>query len=84
MQRMKQTGERIVMLTAYDAPSAIIAERAGVPVLLVGDSLGMAVYGHSTTIPVTLEDVIRHAAAVSRGSREALLVADRGKLLCSP
>jgi 3-methyl-2-oxobutanoate hydroxymethyltransferase len=76
LQRMKQTGERIVMLTAYDTPSASIAERAGVTVLLVGDSLGMVVHGHSTTVPVTLEDMIRHAAAVSRGSREALLVAD--------
>jgi len=76
LQRMKQAGERIVMLTAYDTPSANIAERAGVPVLLVGDSLGMVVHGHSTTVPVTLDDMIRHAAAVSRGSREALLVAD--------
>lgn len=76
LQRMKEAGERIVMLTAYDTPSAIIAERAGVSVLLVGDSLGMVVHGHSTTVPVTLEDMIRHAAAVSRGSREALLVAD--------
>ena len=76
LQRMKQTGDRIVILTAYDAPAALIAERAGVRVLLVGDSLYMVVHGHSTTIPVTLEDMIRHAAAVSRGSREALLVAD--------
>ena len=76
LQRMKQTGDRIVILTAYDTPAALIAERAGVRVLLVGDSLGMVVHGHSTTIPVTLEDMIRHAAAVSRGSREALLVAD--------
>jgi 3-methyl-2-oxobutanoate hydroxymethyltransferase len=76
LQRMKQAGERIVMLTAYDTPSAMIAERAGVPVLLVGDSLGMVVHGHATTVPVTLEDMVRHAAAVSRGSRQALLVAD--------
>jgi 3-methyl-2-oxobutanoate hydroxymethyltransferase len=76
LHRMKQTGDRIVMLTAYDTSAALIAERAGVRVLLVGDSLGMVVHGHSTTIPVTLEDMIRHAAAVSRGSREALLVAD--------
>lgn len=76
LQRMKPAGERIVMLTAYDTPSAMIAERAGVPVLLVGDSLGMVIHGHSTTVPVTLDDMVRHAAAVSRGSRQALLVAD--------
>jgi 3-methyl-2-oxobutanoate hydroxymethyltransferase len=76
LQKMKSAGERIVMLTAYDAPSAIIAERAGVPALLIGDSLGMVVHGHSSTLPVTLDDMVRHAAAVSRGSRHALLVAD--------
>lgn len=76
LQRMKETRERIVMLTAYDTPSAIIAERAGVDAILVGDSLGMVMHGHKTTIPVTLDDMLRHAAAVSRGSSQALIVAD--------
>src|SRR5437899_2528273 len=52
LRRMKETGQRIAMLTAYDHPSARIAERAGVPMLLVGDSLGMVVHGHDTTLPV--------------------------------
>jgi 3-methyl-2-oxobutanoate hydroxymethyltransferase len=76
IQRMKIAGERIAMLTAYDTPSAVIAERAGVRFLLVGDSLGMVVHGHDTTLPVTLDDMIRHAAAVMRGSASALVVAD--------
>ena len=73
---MKAAGERIPMLTAYDAPSARLAERAGVPLLLVGDSLGMVVLGHDTTLPVTLDDAVRHAAAVVRGSERALVIGD--------
>jgi 3-methyl-2-oxobutanoate hydroxymethyltransferase len=76
IQEMKQRGERIAMVTAYDHPSAVIADRAGLPILLVGDSLGMVVHGHDTTLPVTLADIVRHAAAVVRGSRRALIVAD--------
>ncbi|AQS84212.1 MAG: 3-methyl-2-oxobutanoate hydroxymethyltransferase [Acetobacter aceti] len=76
VQKMKQNGERIAMITAYDSSSALIAERAGVPVLLVGDSLGMVMLGHSTTLPVTLDDMERHAAAVMRVSQKALVVAD--------
>ncbi|GBQ83351.1 3-methyl-2-oxobutanoate hydroxymethyltransferase [Gluconacetobacter johannae DSM 13595] len=76
LQAMKQAGQRIVMLTAYDFPSARLAERAGVPVVLVGDSLGMVVHGHDTTLPVTLDDMIRHAAAVVRGAGRAFVVAD--------
>ncbi len=76
LQRMKQAGDRIAMVTAYDYPSARISERAGVPLLLVGDSLGMVVHGHSTTLPVTLDDMVRHAAAVVRGSEHALVVCD--------
>lgn len=76
VQKMKQNGERIAMITAYDCSSALIAERAGVPVLLVGDSLGMVMLGHSTTLPVTLDDMERHAAAVMRVSQKALVVAD--------
>ncbi|MBB2202323.1 3-methyl-2-oxobutanoate hydroxymethyltransferase [Gluconacetobacter tumulisoli] len=76
LQAMKQAGQRIVMLTAYDFPSARLAERAGVPILLVGDSMGMVVYGHDTTLPVTLDEMIRHAAAVVRGTGRAFVVAD--------
>jgi 3-methyl-2-oxobutanoate hydroxymethyltransferase len=73
---MKVAGQRIPMLTVYDFPSARLAEQAKVPILLVGDSLGMVVYGHSTTLPVTLDDMVRHAGAVVRGSQHALVVAD--------
>ncbi|MET0336154.1 MAG: 3-methyl-2-oxobutanoate hydroxymethyltransferase [Caulobacter sp.] len=73
---MKARGEKIAMLTAYDYTSAILAERAGVPVLLVGDSLGMVVHGHGTTLPVTVDDMVRHAAAVVRGAGKALVLAD--------
>ena len=64
------------MLTAYDASMAALLDRAGIDVLLVGDSLGMVVLGHATTIPVTLDAMIHHAAAVMRGTRRALVVAD--------
>ena len=76
LRRMKETGRRIAMLTAYDHPSARIAERAGVPMLLVGDSLGMVAHGHDTTLPVTLDDMVRHAAAVVRATETALVVCD--------
>ena len=76
IQAMKESGQRIAMLTAYDHPSAALAERAAVPMLLVGDSLGMVVHGADTTLPVTLDDMLRHARAVVRGSSRALVVAD--------
>lgn len=74
--RMKAKGERIAMLTCYDHSSALIAERAGLRFLLVGDSLGQVMLGHKTTVPVTLEDMIHHSAAVARGAPESLIVAD--------
>ncbi len=73
---MKQGKTPIAMLTAYDVTSAQIADRAGVPMLLVGDSLGMVVLGYDTTLPVTLDDMVRHAGAVVRGAQQALVVAD--------
>src|SRR5579863_6279767 len=73
---MKERGERIVMLTAYDATMARLFDRAGVDVLLVGDSLGHVILGLDTTIPVTLDAVIHHTRAVTRGSNRALVVAD--------
>jgi 3-methyl-2-oxobutanoate hydroxymethyltransferase len=74
--RMKAKGERIAMLTCYDHASALIAERAGLRFLLVGDSLGQVMLGHGSTIPVTLDDMVHHSAAVARGAPESLIVAD--------
>ena len=76
LQKMKARGEHIAMITAYDYTSAQIADRAGVPIILVGDSLGMVVLGHPTTIPVVVEEIVHHARAVVRGSQSALIVAD--------
>jgi 3-methyl-2-oxobutanoate hydroxymethyltransferase len=73
---MKGRGERIVMLTAYDATMARLFDRAGVDVLLVGDSLGHVILGLDTTIPVTLDAIIHHTRAVTRGANRALVVAD--------
>lgn len=76
LAKMKREGCQIVMVTAYDYPSAQIADRARLPVLLVGDSLGMVVHGRDSTLPVTLDDMVRHTAAVVRGRVNALVVAD--------
>jgi len=73
---MKARGQRIVMLTAYDATMARLFDRAGVDILLVGDSLGHVILGLDTTIPVTLDAVIHHTFAVTRGANRALVVAD--------
>lgn len=76
VQKMKTRGERIPMVTAYDYTSAQIADRAGVPLLLVGDSLGMVVLGHASTVPVTLDEMLHHIRAVVRGSERALVIGD--------
>ncbi|NOZ73002.1 MAG: 3-methyl-2-oxobutanoate hydroxymethyltransferase [Chloroflexi bacterium] len=76
IQQKKARGEPIVMLTAYDYTSAQLAESAGVDIILVGDSLGMVIQGHDTTLPVTLEDIIYHTRAVVRGAPNSLVVAD--------
>ncbi len=76
IQEMKQTGERITMLTAYDYSTAKIVDEAGINLILVGDSLGMVVLGYETTIPVTMDDMIRHTGAVVRGSKQALVIGD--------
>ena len=73
---MKVRGERIPMLTAYDYPTARLADEAGVPMILVGDSLGMVVLGYDSTIPVTMEDMIHHIKAVGRGAKRSLIVGD--------
>jgi len=76
LQARKLRGEKIAMLTAYDATMARLLQRAGVDALLVGDSLGMVVLGHETTLPVTLDQMIHHTRAVTRGAPEALVIAD--------
>jgi 3-methyl-2-oxobutanoate hydroxymethyltransferase len=76
LQRKKKLGQKITMLTAYDATMARLLDRAGVDALLVGDSLGMVILGHDTTIPVTLDAMVHHATAVSRGAERAFVVAD--------
>ncbi|MEP7367797.1 MAG: 3-methyl-2-oxobutanoate hydroxymethyltransferase [Acidobacteriota bacterium] len=76
LSAMKRKGEKIVMLTAYDATFARLFECAGVDVMLVGDSLGMVVEGQETTLPVTMEAILHHTRAVVRGTQRALVVAD--------
>lgn len=76
VQRMADRGERIPVLTAYDGPTARAIEEAGVPVILVGDSLGNTVLGFESTIPVTLEMMIHHTAAVVRSTSRALVIGD--------
>lgn len=74
--KMKQNGEKLAMVTAYDFPSAKHAEAAGVDLILVGDSLGMVVLGYDSTIPVTVSDMIHHAKAVKRGAKDTFIVVD--------
>ncbi|MGH8806604.1 MAG: 3-methyl-2-oxobutanoate hydroxymethyltransferase [Noviherbaspirillum sp.] len=73
---MRNAGEKIAMLTCYDASFAALMDRCGVDVLLVGDSLGNVCQGHNSTLPVTLADIAYHTAAVARGNQTALLIAD--------
>ena len=76
LEAKKRRGEKIAMLTAYDYTMARLLDRAGMDVLLVGDSLGMVVLGYETTLPVTLDAMVHHTGAVSRGAQRALVVAD--------
>ena len=73
---LRGTGEKITMLTCYDASFAALMDRCGVEIMLVGDSLGMVCQGHDSTLPVTIADIAYHTACVARGNRTALLVAD--------
>jgi 3-methyl-2-oxobutanoate hydroxymethyltransferase len=80
--KMKEKNEKIVMLTAYDYPSAKLSQQAGVDVILVGDSLGMVVLGYDSTIPVTMEDMIHHTKAVKRGAPDTFIVVDMPFMSC--
>lgn len=76
MAKMKAAGEKITMLTCYDASFAALCELAGVESLLIGDSLGMVLQGHDSTLPVTLQDIAYHTASVARGCQRPLIIAD--------
>lgn len=76
LKEKKQKGEKIAMLTAYDYPSAVMVEEAELDMILVGDSLGMAMLGYETTLPVTMEDMIYHTKMVCRGTENVMVVAD--------
>lgn len=76
LYKMKQNGEKITMLTAYDYPSARQVEKAGIDTILVGDSLGMTVLGYETTVQVTLDDMIHHGRAVRRGAPNTFVIVD--------
>lgn len=76
LRAWKTEGRRFVMLTAYDAPTAQILDAAGVPVLLVGDSLGRNVLGYDNELPVTMDDMLHHTKAVARGTEHAMVVGD--------
>src|ERR671926_502411 len=74
--RMHADGERIPMLTAYDYPTAKLLDEAGIPLLLVGDSLGRVMLGYENEIPVSMADMLHHTAAVTRGAKRAFVTAD--------
>ena len=76
VRAFKERGEKFSMLTAYDWYSARLLDEAGIPLILVGDTLGMVMLGHESTLPVTMEDMLHHTAAVTRGAKEALVVGD--------
>jgi len=76
IKEMKQKGEKIAMLTAYDYTTAKIVDEVGIPLILVGDSLGMVVLGYETTIPVTMEEMLHHTKAVVRGTKQAMVIGD--------
>ena len=76
IREMKKRGEKIVMMTAYDYPTARLVDEGGADMILVGDTLGMVVLGYDSTLPVTMEDMIHHTKAVVRGAKRALVVGD--------
>lgn len=76
LREWKAEGRRFAMITAYDYPSARLVEQAGIPIILVGDSLGSVVLGYESTVPVTMDDIIYHTRAVVRATEKAIVVAD--------
>jgi 3-methyl-2-oxobutanoate hydroxymethyltransferase len=76
LRQKKENGEPITMLTGYDYPTALALDQAGIDAILVGDSLGMVVLGYENTLPVTMEDMLHHCQAVSRGAKTSLLIGD--------
>ncbi|AVX19311.1 ketopantoate hydroxymethyltransferase [Carboxydocella sporoproducens DSM 16521] len=76
LKKMKESGEKITMLTCYDYSTAVLLDEAGVDVLLVGDSLGMVILGYDSTLPVTMAEMLHHTRAVARGAKQAMVVGD--------
>ncbi|QDH13566.1 3-methyl-2-oxobutanoate hydroxymethyltransferase [Formicincola oecophyllae] len=76
LRKMKAEGRKITMVTTYDYPSAVLADRAGLPLVLVGDSVGMVVQGHDSTLPVTVDEMVYHTRMVARGAGRAMVIAD--------
>ena len=76
LYKMKETGEKVAWITAYDAPTALLAEQAGIDMFLVGDSVGMCIYGYSGTNPMTMPIMLAHTAAVRRAAPQTFIVGD--------